>query len=283
MRRAGLFALIIAGCATSTPARGVRQSDLEAWKGAPLIKLETHALFSSAPLTRRRLSDGSELWDYRTCRTYQDDLRCTSSRGVFGTVDTSCTGGGTSSSCCHNQFFVRGGAVESYRPVGRCYTDCIKRPGGRCDPEDEGSFHVSTPATVDDPAVVAVRRSPRVPDLGATIAEMRTLCEQQRGSYVNRSSTIGCRVGADVLFACTLDSDSRADRCDGFYETADVVASRRAVENALGNAPKESLSAEGYRVFEWANGNETVSVTMYSKGVRMTHARRVGDAQITTP
>jgi hypothetical protein len=119
----------------------------------------------------------------------------------------------------------------------------------------------------------------RVPDLGAPSTETRTLCEQQRGSYVDRDSTIGCRVGGQTIFACTLNSDGRTDRCDGFYETADLASSRSAVEKAIGVPPTETLSSEGYRVFEWENGNETVTVTMYAKGVRMTHTRRVADGQ----
>lgn len=282
MRR--LLALALVACAPGAPAQGVRQSDIEAWRGAPVIQLETHALFSAAPLTRRRLSDGSEMWDYTTCRSYQEDMQCISARGAFGTVGTNCSGGGTSTTCCHNQFFVRGGAVESYRPVGRCYTDCIKRPGGTCDPNNVASLHVSAQSTVsEDPALVAARRTPRVPELGATLPETRALCEQQRGVYVNRLSTVGCHVGGATIFACTLDAESRADRCDGYYETADVATTRRAVEAAIGTPPKESVSADGFRVFEWVNGGEVVTVTMYAKGVRMTHARRGTDGKLHGP
>jgi hypothetical protein len=285
VRWAFAFALLC-GCAetATTPARGVRQSDLAAWRDAPLIKLETQPLFSALPVTRRRLSDGSELWDYTNCRSDQSDQECTTRAGAFGAVNTTCSGGGKSTTCCHNQFVVRGASVESYRPVGRCYTDCTTRPGGVCGPSDERSSRVSSPSTVDEsPALVSVRRAPRVPELGATLPETRVLCEQQHGAFTNDSSSAACRVGRQLIFACALDQASRADRCDGYYEAADVVTSRQALEAKLGLPPKESLSPEGFRVFEWANGNETVSVTMYAKGVRMTHTRRATAGEASSP
>ena len=127
--------LVVAGCATAG-AREVRQADIEAWREVPVLELETHPLFSTVPLTRRRLSDGSEMWDYLSCRSYQEDMNCLSNKGILG-VNTTCSGGGTRTNCCHNQFIVRAGVVESYQPRGRCYTDCSKRPGARCASPDE--------------------------------------------------------------------------------------------------------------------------------------------------
>jgi len=124
-----------------------------------------------------------------------------------------------------------------------------------------------------DAHIEAIRRSPTVPELGATVAEIRAICTQQRGEFVTVSSRVGCRIRSQVIFACTLDDESRTDRCDGFYEGADLVASRKATEAKLGLPVRESVSADGFRVFEWANGAETVIITMYARGVRITHEK----------
>lgn len=279
--------VVLVGCGAGART-SVRQSDVNAWRAIPVSELETHALFSTAPLTKRKLSNGSELWDYTTCRSYQEDLHCLSTPGAFGSVNSNCGGGGTSTSCCHNQFFVRAGLVESYRPTGYCYTDCVKRPGGRCDDVAEARMRAAGASAErlsddSDPAVVAVRRSPRVPEVGATVAEIRSLCQQQRAEFVNRSAVLGCRIRNDQIFACTLDTDSRADRCDGYYESADIAASRQLVESKLGPPVHETVSGDGFRVFEWTTSNETITLTMYAKGVLMTHARLPSGNGFSTP
>lgn len=101
----------------------VRDSDLKAWPGTPVVQLQTHPLFSPMQKQVEVLPDGSELWTYHNCQSGK--VRCTTSNHV-----TTCGGGGTS--CCHNQFFVKDGKVTQYRPVGNCYTDCSTRPPGKC-------------------------------------------------------------------------------------------------------------------------------------------------------
>lgn len=124
-----------------------------------------------------------------------------------------------------------------------------------------------------------IRRAPSVPEVGATVAEAQVLCTQQRGTFVSKPAGVGCRIRGLQLFACTM-SDGQADRCDGYYEGADFAVTRRSVEAKLGPPTRESVSSDGFRVFEWSGGSETVVVTMYAKGVRMTHAR--GGATPTT-
>lgn len=82
----------------------VRKEDLDAWIGVRAEEVQTHALFSTLPKRTEALEGGRELWTYSNCG---------------------------SESCCHNQFFVRDGVVESYRANGRCYTDCTIRPASR--------------------------------------------------------------------------------------------------------------------------------------------------------
>lgn len=121
------FLAVAAASACGPEPKVVRQSDLEAWRQVPVIELESHAFFSTVPLNKRRLSDGSEMWVFSNCQSTDEDVHCRTTSSVFG-VDTRCGGGGTSRSCCHNQFIVRNGWVESYRPVGNCYTNCGVRP-----------------------------------------------------------------------------------------------------------------------------------------------------------
>lgn len=71
------------------------------------------------------------MWTLTKCISVTEDVRCSSGR-VFNTVQTRCSGGETSNICCHNQFFIRDGVIEAYRPTGRCRTDCTTRPGGAC-------------------------------------------------------------------------------------------------------------------------------------------------------
>jgi hypothetical protein len=128
-----------------------------------------------------------------------------------------------------------------------------------------------------------IRRAPNVPELGATVAEAQVLCQQQRGAFISRTATLGCKIRGQTLFACSMDSGGQADRCDGFYEAADFGATRRSVETKLGPAAKESVSADGFRVFEWAGTAEIVIVTMYARGVRMTRARARAEAEVRSP
>lgn len=118
-----LFVLSLLGCAT------VRQVDLDAWVGQPVVALETHPIFVSMPVVKTVASDGTEIWNY-----------------VNGASVGQCSGGGTIwgakvsyatysqfASCmqrlaaCNNIFYVRESRVVRYTPVGtgggRCFTD----------------------------------------------------------------------------------------------------------------------------------------------------------------
>lgn len=124
------MALLVLLAACSRP--GVRAADLEAWRHVPVIELERQPHFSSLPRAVRPLSDGSELWDFANCTT-ESSAKCTDSTTmpVVGSKETTCSGT-EYRDCCHNQFIVRAGFVEEYRPVGNCMTDCFKRPSGVC-------------------------------------------------------------------------------------------------------------------------------------------------------
>lgn len=106
----------------------IHQEDLDAWRGAPLIELETHPVFSRLPLEKRKLSDGSEMWLALECVEEKVPLECSSVRGLL-TVDTKCNGGDIDRYCCQNQFHIIGDKVDWWRPNGKwCATKPALRP-----------------------------------------------------------------------------------------------------------------------------------------------------------
>lgn len=119
----------ITACAT------VRQVDLDAWVGQPVVALETHPVFLTVPVVKTQASDGTEIWNY-----------------VNGANLGQCSGGGSIyggkldyasynkfSNCiqrfaaCNNIFFIRDGKVIKYTPIGtggaHCYTTEQLQPG----------------------------------------------------------------------------------------------------------------------------------------------------------
>lgn len=113
--------------------------------------------------------------------------------------------------------------------------------------------------------LASIRRRPEVPELGGTSAEARVLCERQRGAFSVNGESLACLVGGLPIFACATGG-ARLVRCDGYYEDADLTASRRTVEERLG-PPETETVADGFRVFSWKSS--TVLMTMYPHGVRL--------------
>ena len=42
----------------------VRQADLDAWVGQPVVALEVHPIFLTVPVVKTQASDGTEIWNY---------------------------------------------------------------------------------------------------------------------------------------------------------------------------------------------------------------------------
>ncbi len=133
MERLLIFIVVLAlgGCAT------VRQEDLDAWVGKPVVALETHPFFITVPVVKTQASDGTEIWNF-----------------VNGINIGSCSGGGAIygrridfstysqfASCvqrfaaCNNIFYIKNGVIQHYTPIGtggaRCYTDDALKPNFR--------------------------------------------------------------------------------------------------------------------------------------------------------
>ena len=114
----------------------VRQEDLNAWRGAPVVALEKHPIFITLPVIKTKTSDGTEIWNY---------VNGANVGSCFGSGALNAYGPGFSgygyvnsatysqfSNCisrfaaCNNIFYIKDGYVESYNPIGtggiRCYT-----------------------------------------------------------------------------------------------------------------------------------------------------------------
>lgn len=64
----------------------VRQADLDAWQGVPVIELESHPIFNAMELEKKPLSDGSTMWSFtKHGGTYQN---CSASSQASGTSVT---------------------------------------------------------------------------------------------------------------------------------------------------------------------------------------------------
>lgn len=111
-------AAAVAGCAM------VRQSDLDAWAGAPVEALDTHTFFLTLPMTRTFSASGIEIRNYSNGG---DVTNCTTTgtTGRYSNAYTNCT---TSRSACHNIFYIKDGRVLRYVPTGRCRTAAFLRP-----------------------------------------------------------------------------------------------------------------------------------------------------------
>lgn len=118
-----LIALLTASCALYPR---VRQEDLDAWKGQPVEKLDLHPLFASMPMEKRTSSDGVEVRTYRNSAETSYRARARTHDG-FGGPSTEIRGT-ASEVVCSNVFYVWGGKVIKYQPVGRCFTNESVQP-----------------------------------------------------------------------------------------------------------------------------------------------------------
>ena len=123
--------LMLVGCMT------VRQVDLDAWVGQPVVALEKHPFFITVPLVKTVASDGTEIRNYVNGRNVS---ACSGGGSIFATtVDlatynkfSNCMSG---FAACNNIFYINKGRVTQFVPVGtggaRCYTDERIQPNFR--------------------------------------------------------------------------------------------------------------------------------------------------------
>lgn len=124
-RLLAVMLLLLPGCT-------VRQQDLDAWRGVPVLALDTHSLFLTVPMVRTVTQNGIEI------RNYVNKIGVSQCfNPAFGMGQASATGQtvvGYSQytsfqTCsarlvgCDNIFYIRDGRIIEYRPEGRCFTD----------------------------------------------------------------------------------------------------------------------------------------------------------------
>ena len=121
----------VTGCINT--AAEVRQQDLDAWVGQPVIALELHPVFITMPVVKTTASDGTQIWNYVNGRGVGN---CLHSGSILGAVDyatylgfNNCMAG---FAACNNIFYIRDSRIMKYTPVGtgglRCYTDESLQP-----------------------------------------------------------------------------------------------------------------------------------------------------------
>jgi hypothetical protein len=124
-------ALILVGCAA------VHQEDLQSWEGAPVSALDTHPVFLTMQVVRTVTADGTEIRNYVNGRNIAS---CSGGGSVFrGTVSSAAYNEFNTCmqafAACNNIFYIKGGVVTAYTPIGtkgmRCYTNEALRPGFR--------------------------------------------------------------------------------------------------------------------------------------------------------
>jgi len=125
-----------------------------------------------------------------------------------------------------------------------------------------------------DAKLAEIRAAPKVPELGATVAEAKIMCTQQRGAFSapDDNGIYACRVGGPAIFICAADYDGLTTRCDGFFEGSDIAESRARIERDLGPADQQSIEG-GVRVASWKRGRILVRAMMYDRGVRLSVAK----------
>lgn len=120
------FVACLLGCAS------VRQSDLDAWAGVPVIALDTHSLLLGYPMVKTFTENGIEI------RSYSEKFGVSSCvGGALGSASgTTLTYGNFNAyqSCissvrgCNGIFYIKNGVVIEAKVSGQCYTDESYRP-----------------------------------------------------------------------------------------------------------------------------------------------------------
>ena len=120
---AAIVLLALTGC--------VSAEDTNAWRGRPVAELDRHPIFNAMHMTRRVTADGTEIRDYQNSKVTAS-CQASGYRTAYGGVNVTedCQ---ANTPTCHNQFYIKGGIVQAYTPIGSggaiCYTDARARPG----------------------------------------------------------------------------------------------------------------------------------------------------------
>ena len=125
-------------------------------------------------------------------------------------------------------------------------------PGGATGARPEGpEAGADTEGATDevDVAVLAVQRNPKYPELGATRAEARVMCEHERGAWVDQGTKVGCQIRRANVFACELAEDATARACTHWKLGAEVGDEHGAITATAGKPKAVETDARGFRAY----------------------------------
>jgi hypothetical protein len=141
MRRFAVLACftLLGACNSQT----VRQEDLDAWAGRPVADLDVHPVFVTMAMRGTTTPDGTEIRNYVNSREATSCFGGGSVTPGYKPAGYSAISAGSNSSqsmmcssstpTCNNLFYIKGGKVEHYTPVGsggaRCFTNEKLQPG----------------------------------------------------------------------------------------------------------------------------------------------------------
>ena len=126
------------GCANLMPPETPQQTPEDrlqlAWKGRPVIDVESHPVFSMMQSRVQALSDGTVIMHHLRCANWRQPDQV-SSVGGPNWAATTVQHGGEGTFCCDRQFLIRDGVVEVYRQVpsmgGSCTAEAVFYRGGK--------------------------------------------------------------------------------------------------------------------------------------------------------
>ncbi len=122
--------LLIAGCAGA----GIRQSDIDAWTGMPVVALDTQSFFLTLPMLRTVTDTGVEIRDYVNKRNVSGCIQNSFGSATMPSNTIAYANFNNFQMCsssvrgCDNIFYIRDGKVIEYRPTGHCKTNELVRP-----------------------------------------------------------------------------------------------------------------------------------------------------------
>jgi hypothetical protein len=123
-----------------------------------------------------------------------------------------------------------------------------------------------------DAAILAIQKKPRFPELGATRAEARAICERERGSWIDRGEKVGCQIEHANVFACELDEQSSARACTHWKLGADLTDERDTIAETNGPPTSVARGERGFREYTWKAPTKTITLSGYPAGVSVTES-----------
>lgn len=126
-----------------------------------------------------------------------------------------------------------------------------------------------------------IRMAPKTIILGATLNEMRVICQNQTGNIRVFTDKVSCYVGEYSIIDAVF-KDEQAVLVDTYYEGSDVSETVSSASKVFGPYQQTGITDDGNRVFKWKIENLIVNVAGYSRGAMTRFIRIVEDNEDNT-